>query len=554
MSSGTLYPVIQGNVVYLSLLVIVGAIAFGGLAAAAPTGACHVIPLPGTLQVVEGEPFRLMDYTVIVADASLAPIAASVATALDKTTGHLPAIVAEAATEQPSIRLVRAVQKHGPVAGAYRLTVRTREIRVEADAPEGFFHAAQTLRQLATRSSDGAPWMIPLVDVLDQPRFRWRGLLVDVAAHFWPKEMLKRIIDDLALYKMNVLHLHLTDYGGWRVEVPSYPKLTAIGGRGNLEAQGEGEPRFYSKADVREIVAYAAENFVTVVPEIEMPGHAGAAARAYPEFFDDTGTFNPAACGVYDFIAAIVADVARQFPGPYFHFGGDEVNTEQWSKLPEIALFMRAKGLKTAAELQRYFYGRVAKIIQAAGKRPMAWDETAEAGVGPEVTIQWWRKAWPEVHDRALANGVELVLSPVDQIYLDYAPGPGELGSPWEGNDNGPTSIGNILSWEPVPANVPEARLRQIAGIEAALWTQFIHTESFLQFMLYPRLLAVAEVAWRPRGPRDTAEFQRRLAPHVERLRAEGINARRHAGDAQPSGMCSRGMIRHSDLSLEIFD
>ncbi|WP_044891725.1 family 20 glycosylhydrolase [Opitutus terrae] len=235
----------------------------------------------------------------------------------------------------------------------------------------------------------------------------------------------------------------------------------------------------------------------------------------------------PEACRYgYEFIATIAAEVARQFPGPYFHFGGDEVSTGQWARLPQVPAFMRAERLQTPAELQRYFYARVAKIIQQAGKRPMAWDETAEVGVDPAATIQWWRKAKPDVRDQALANGIELVLSPVDQVYLDYAAGPGEPGSPWEGNDNGPTSLGKILSWEPVPADLPERGLNQIAGIEAALWTQFIRTEGFLEFILYPRLLAIAEVGWRPRGERDPAEFERRLAPHLERLRAAGVNVR----------------------------
>jgi hexosaminidase len=267
------------------------------------------------------------------------------------------------------------------------------------------------------------------------------------------------------------------------------------------------------------------------VPEIEMPGHAGAAARAYPEFFDAAGTFNPAAPGVYEFIAAIAAEVAKQFPGPNIHFGGDEVSTEGWSKLPQVPRFMEAEGLKSNAELQRYFYGRVANIIRSAGRRAMAWDETAEVGVDSNVMIQWWRKARPDVRDAALAKGAEMVLSPVDQIYLDYAAGPGEPGSPWEGNDNGPTSVEKILRWQPL-AGVRAEHVDKIAGVEAALWTQFIRTEGFFQFMLYPRLVAVAEVAWSPRRNRDATEFYRQLSPHLERLRAQGLNPRTDSSDA----------------------
>lgn len=502
----------------------------GAVAAPAPA---RLIPSPVSLQQAEGAPFVFSRDVVVVGEKALAPITRHTAATLGTMIGRQLSVV-EQSPAGPRIQLVLQHGNSPTTIGAYRLRVQPTEIRAEADTAEGLFHAAQTLQQLATLSPETKQWTVPLVTVVDEPRFRWRGLLVDVAAHFWSKELLKQVIDSLAFYKMNVLHLHLTDYGGWRIEVPAYPRLATIGGQGNLETPGVGESRYYTRAEVREIVDYAAERFVTIVPEIEMPGHAGAAARAYPEFFDGEGTFNPAAPGVYDFIAAIVAEVARQFPGPNLHFGGDEVSTERWTQLPQVAPFMQAEGLKNSAELQRYFYGRVAKIIAAAGRRPMAWDETAEAGVEPGVLIQWWRKARPDVRDAVLAKGGELVLSPVDQVYLDYAPGPGEPGAPWEGNDNGPTSVEKILRWEPVPASLSAAQAGKILGVEAALWTQFMRTEGFLQFMLYPRVLAVAEVAWSPRGTRDPAEFQQRLAPHIERLRAHGIQVRTHSGDATP--------------------
>lgn len=494
----------------------------------------YLIPAPASARPLAGDGFPIATAAVIVADPSLASIASGLASALERTTNQTPRIVAAAPSAGPRIRLVLRAEPAESVAGAYRLSIGANEIVAEAGAPEGLFHAVQTLRQLLAATADGRSTTLPPVEIVDAPRFRWRGLLVDVAGHFHGPAALRQIVDQLAYYKMNVLQLHLTDYGGWRVEVPSYPRLTSVGGRGNLETPGIGEPQFLTQAELRELVAYAAERFVTIAPIVEMPGHAGAAARAYPEFFTRDGTFNPAAPGVYDFIATIVAEVGRQFPGRVFHFAGDEVNTGSWSQLPEVAAFMKAEGLKTHAELQRYFYNRVAQIIRSAGRQPMAWDETAEAGVHSGVTIQWWRKARPDVRDAALARGVEMVLSPVDQVYLDYAAGPGEPGAPWEGNDNGPTSVEKILRWEPLDGIPPSVRPEQIAGIEAALWTQFMRSESFLQFMLYPRLLAVAEVAWRPRGERDPAEFQRRLAPHLARLRAEHINVRSSSNDATP--------------------
>lgn len=491
-----------------------------------------VIPRPVSCEAVAGEGFALTPDLAIVADKRLEGLARTTAEMLTEMTGRRPDVV-ERTEGRSRLRLVLRGEPDAMVAGAYRLRVQPGEVVAEAASPEGLFYAVQTLRQLANPAAKGG-WVVPRVEVGDAPRFRWRGLLVDVAAHFYPKAVLEQIIDRLAYYKMNVLHLHLTDYGGWRIEVPAYPRLAAVGGQGNLDEPGAGEPQFYTTSDLREIVGYAADRFVTIVPEVEMPGHAGAAARAYPEFFDESGTFNPAAPGVYDFIAAIVAELARVFPGPVIHFGGDEVSNAGWAARPEAQAFMRAEGLANADALQRYFYERVAKIVQSAGRRPMAWDETAEAGVGPAVMIEWWRKARPELRDAVLARGGELVLAPVDQVYLDYAAGPGEPGAPWEGNDNGPTSVEKILRWEPIPEAWTEAQVRGVAGIEAALWTEFIRTKGFLEFMLYPRLMAVAEVAWSPRGPREVKAFRERLGPHLDRLRRQGVNARVRLEDVYP--------------------
>lgn len=504
----------------------------GAVTAAPPPDA--LIPAPASVRPIEGDGFSLARDVVIVAAEPLAGIASQLASALREATGAEPRILSAAPAGQPQIRLQLQTSASTRVPGAYRLTVDAHQVVAEAGTPEGLFHAAQTLRQLLWPTAHAARPVITPVEIIDAPGCRWRGLLVDVAAHFQRPAMLEHIIDQLAYYKMNVLHLHLTDYGGWRFEVPSLPRLAAVGGRGDLEHPGVGEPRYYTEEEVRHLVAYAAQRFITIVPEIEMPGHAGAAARAYPKFFTSDGTFNPAASGVYDFITSIVAEVSRQFPGQTIHFGGDEVSTGTWSELPDVRRFMDEHGLRSHADLQRYFYEQVARIIRAAGRQPMAWDETAEAGIGPEVTIQWWRKARPDVRDAALARGAELVLSPVDQVYLDYAAGPGEPGSPWEGNDNGPTSVEKILRWEPLNGIPSSARPEQIAGVEAALWTQFIRTDRFLEFMLYPRLLAVAEVAWRPAATRDPPEFQRRLVPHIERLRAAQINVRTNSNDATP--------------------
>ena len=414
---------------------------------------------------------------------------------------------------------------------AYRLTVSRNEVRIQASHPSGLFYGAQTLRQLVTRTARGSQ-TVPAIDISDAPRFGWRGLLVDVSRHFFGKPALLRIIDEMAAYKLNVLQLHLTDDPGWRIEIPAYPKLTEIGALGDATRPDSGVRQYFTEDDIRDIVAHAAECHITVVPEIEMPGHAGSEARAYPEFFDSSGHFNPAKPESYTFIRTVLSEVARLFPGPIIHFGGDEVPDDTWKEMPDVARLKAERGLKTTDDVEAYFGHKVAAIIQDVGKRPMAWDEQAEAGAAKNVVIHWWRKGRPDVLNAAAKAGYELVMSPVDQVYFDYSQGPGEPGAPWEGNDNGPTSIAKILAWEPVPDSFTPEETARVLGVEAAVWTEFIRTERYLQFMTFPRLLTFAEVAWRPRGPRDEKEFSNRLQPHTDALRAKGINARRGEGDA----------------------
>jgi hexosaminidase len=421
------------------------------------------------------------------------------------------------------LRIVRPDDLSGE---AYRIHVDRRGALIEASTADGLLNGAQTLRQLVTTAANGER-AIPAVEIRDAPRFRWRGLLIDEGRHFFGKPTLLKIIDEMAAYKLNVLKLHLTDYEGWRLEIPVYPKLTQVG------SLVDGKPQYFTTADIQEIVRYAAERHIMVVPEIEMPGHAGAAARSYPEFFNPAGSaFNPANPKTYDFIRRVLTQVARLFPAPYIDFAGDEVGDDMWSGMADVDRLKAEQGLKTNQDVQAYFGRKVVGIIEGLGKRPMAWDEQVEADAPKSVIIQWWRRDRPDVLKTAANAGHDLVISPADQLYFDYPQGPGEPGAPWEGNKGGPQSIAKMLAWEPVPDGFTAEESARVLGIEACVWTEFIATERYLQFMTFPRLLALAEVAWRPKGPRDEAEFSARLEPHIEALRAKGINARRGEGDA----------------------
>ncbi len=474
-----------------------------------------LIPMPTSVEWGDGKVVIGRD-TVVQGSGGAASIAAKMARDLGlKDSGS--------SASRIRFSIVPGNTNAGPEG--YHLRAAGREVLIEASDQRGLFYGAQTLRQLV--STEGGSRSVPRVEITDFPRFRWRGLLVDLGRHFFGKQALFKILDEMAFYKLNTLKLHLTDYEGWRLEIPAFPKLTQVG------ALVDGKPQYLTTADVREIVRYAADRHIMVVPEIEMPGHAGAAARSYPEFFDkEGGAFNPANPKTYEFVRGVLTEVARLFPGPYIDFAGDEVGDETWKGMADVDRLKAERGLKTTKDVQAYFGRKVVAIIESLGKRPMAWDEQVEAQAPKSVVIQWWRRDRPDVLKTAAQRGHDLVVSPADQLYFDYHQGEGEPGAPWEGNKGGPQSIGKMLAWEPVPEDFTPEESARVIGIEACVWTEFIATERYLQFMTFPRMLALAEIAWRPKGPRDEAEFSKRLEPHIEALRTRGINARRGEWDA----------------------
>lgn len=484
---------------------------FPGMALAHPA----LIPLPLSVEWRDGN-VPISPGTVVDGHGGAAPTAAYLAHELGLKLGT------NGATR---IRLSLVPTVIVPGSEAYHLRAAGKEVLIEASDPRGLFYGAQTLKQLILGAA-GTARSIPAVDIADSPRFRWRGFLIDVGRRYFPEKSLFMIIDEMAAYKLNVLHLHLTDDPGWRFEVPGYPKLT------QAEVAKDGTRQYYTADEIRRIVAYAAERHIVVVPEIEMPSHAGSVASTYPELFQGGSALDPTNPQTYAFIRTVFTEVARLFPSPYIHFGGDEVGDDAWKGVKDVEQLKAKEGLKTTQEVEGYFVRNVVGIIHSVGKRPMAWDEQAEAGAAKDVTIEWWRKGRPDVLKSAAVRGSELVLSPVDRLYFDYPQGPGEPGAPWEGNEGGPTSIAKILAWEPLPESFTPEESARVLGIEAAIWGEFIESERYLEFMTFPRLLALAEIAWRPKGPRDEMEFEGRLAPHVDALRAKGINARRGEQDA----------------------
>ncbi|KAA9036112.1 beta-N-acetylhexosaminidase [Ginsengibacter hankyongi] len=408
-------------------------------------------------------------------------------------------------------------------------------ISIIASDNAGLFYGVQSLLQLmppqvyGEHTSEIKSLELPKLRINDYPRFQYRGMMVDISRHFVSKKDLLKIIDMMAMHKLNVLHLHLTDDQGWRIEIKSYPKLTSVGSTGDFTNPDGPEKYFLSQDEIREIVAFAAYRHVMVIPEIEMPGHSHAASKAYPDFFDGGNAFNPANSGTFTFIGKIMDEMITLFPAPYFHLGGDEVaGATHWLEMPDVQNFMKARGYKTAGEVEAYFDRKVADMLISRGKQPIGWEEVVNSDVNRKTVIQWWlgHLMPPKNLNKALSNGNPVIMSPNWYVYLDYAQAPGEPGAPWNGNINGPNSLELIYNWEPLPDTLSAGKQVLVLGIEAPLWTEFIKSTSFRDYMIYPRMSALAEINWVPRGSKNLKDFHFRMQKQYMRYKAAGVNYR----------------------------
>ncbi len=411
----------------------------------------------------------------------------------------------------------------GPTgAEAYSLAVSPDGIRIRASSAAGAFWAVQTLRQLlppdVERGTAASPLHLPVVTIADEPRFAWRGSLVDVGRHYLPPAFIKRYIDLLALHKMNVLHWHLTEDQGWRLEIKRYPRLTSIGAW-RTENDGARYGGFYTQAEVRDIVDYARWRQVTVVPEIEMPGHASAALAAYPEFsctgetkavpttwgvFEDV--FCPGKEETFQFLQNVLDEVMALFPSKVIHIGGDEVPKAHWKACPLCQQRMKAEGLQDESELQSYFIRRIGNYVRSKGREITGWDEILEGGLPAGTTVQVWRDI--EHARTSVKLGARVVASPTSHTYINTSP----AGLP----------LARVLQFNPVPDGLSADEAARIVGGEATLWSEGIDEANF-DAMAFPRLAAFAEALWSGQ-PRSLAEFKTKLeAAHYPRLRALGV-------------------------------
>ena len=435
-----------------------------------------------------------------------------------------------------SIRMTLIPANDSISGEGYMLTVTHGTVDVRAASDAGILYAIQSLLELVRSEEKGFSFAlsVPCVRILDAPRFRWRGAHLDVSRHFFPVSFVKKYIDVLAMHKLNVFHWHLTDDQGWRIEIRKYPRLTEVGAwradRGDLpwdicEPQRPGEKAtyggFYTQDELRDVVQYAARRCITIVPEIEMPAHCQAALAAYPEYscsggpfsvptghiWPDTNIFCAGNDATFGFIEAILTEVMGIFPGPYIHIGGDEADKTVWKKCPKCQARIVSEGLSGVSELQSYFVKRIEKFLGGRGRRLVGWDEILEGGLAPEATVMSWRGVAGGI--AAARAGHDVVMSPTTTCYFDYYQGDAEYEPLAIG---GYLPITTVYSFEPVPDSLTAAEGEHVLGGQANIWTEYIPTPNQAEYMLLPRLAALAEVVWSPKASRQWPDFARRLA------------------------------------------
>lgn len=497
-----------------------------------------VVPRPERMDVLGGAPFEFRKGTTILTRESSPAMSALEAT-IKQCTGEPPRTVRSniGLTGKPVVTVQRSSDL--PSEG-YRMFAQGNELVVSFGGDAGLFYAVQTIRQLLPDKIEsripvaGVKWEVPAVRIADKPRFSWRGMHLDVSRHFFDVQFIKRFIDYAAMHKMNVFHWHLIDDGGWRMQVRRYPLLTAVGG---WRAGGPGQwsytdirmlfdtserPRyggFYTQAEIKEVVAYAKSRYVEVVPEIEMPGHTTPSIVVYPDLGCD-GVAPPSEKGrtstnvycagkesTFEFLEDVLDETMELFPSKWVHIGGDEVDKRFWGQCPRCQKRMADEGLKNVDELQSYFIKRIERYLVSKGRRLVGWDEILEGGLAPEATVMSWRGV--EGGIAAAKSGHDVVMSPTSHCYFDYS------------YQTTPTE--HVYGWEPVPPSLTAEEAKHVLGGQANVWTEYIATEERCEYMIFPRMLATAEVLWTPVARRDWDSFSSRLMRYFGRFDAMGV-------------------------------
>jgi hexosaminidase len=484
-----------------------------------------VIPLPNTYEK-KAQTFLLSGQTeIVVREDAFLPQANYLQTALLKTTGMALRITSK--SSGPAIFLSRSPDKSSNPNG-YKISMSAGRVEISSATPAGLFNGLGTMLQLIPAEA-GKPYLaVSCWNIEDAPRYGWRGLLLDESRHFYGKSVVKFLLDQMAYYKLNRFHWHLTDAPGWRLEIRQYPKLTLVGGIGNF-SNPFAPSTYYTQEDIKEIVRYAAERFIEVIPEIDMPGHATAANKAYPEYSGGGSeaypdfTFNPGKETTYDYLTNILRETDVLFPSQMIHLGGDEVHfgNANWNTDPAVQQLMRRQRLPDLKAVEDYFNKRMADSLVKLNNKLLLWDEAAGSDLPADKTlIFWWRHDKPEQLKLALKKGFSVVLTPRLPFYFDFVQDAGDrVGRRWEGKFN---TVADVYNFSP-DSLITTSQSKQVLGVQAALWTEHIASTAKLQYLLFPRIAALAEVAWTQPENKNLSEFNERLLEKTGLFKKQGI-------------------------------
>ena len=450
------------------------------------------------------------------------------------------------------ILLIKTDFSRSPAGEDYQLSVTPTNVVIWARTGAAAFYGTQSLLQLlppeifSPNRVTNVDWQIPCVEIHDQPRFAWRGFMLDVSRHFFTKKEVEQVLDLMALYKMNTFHWHLVDDQGWRIEIKKYPKLTSVGawrddiGFGLAPTASWAYDRrgryggYYTQKEIREVVAYAAARHITIVPEIEMPGHSSAALLAYPQFLCHSATIEklPQKGGIFKgvycagnentfvFLENVLSEVSQLFPGKYIHIGGDEVRKSNWVACADCQLRISTEHLKNERELQAYFTRRIEKILNAQGKSLIGWSEIREGGLAPSAALMDWIGGGAE----SAASGHDVVMSPTKFCYFDHYQSTNRVAEPKA--IGGFLPLQQVYQFDPLPQNLAPELQSHVLGGQANLWAEYIPNLRQVEYMMFPRLGALSEVDWSPKETRNWDDFKTRTAVNEKRLDAMSVNYR----------------------------
>ncbi len=517
----------------------------------------QVIPLPQEVSLTQGNPFNLNGNVLIAYpenNALLQRNAEFLSEYIRQSTDYAPKIKAIAAGEQVTNAITLGLDPGIANKEGYVLTTTPEGISINGQTENGVFYGIQTLRKSIPAEAQGATILIPAGEIKDEPRFPYRGMHLDVGRHFFPIEFIKKYIDLLALHNMNTFHWHLTEDQGWRIEIKKYPKLTEIGsqrsrtviGKNTQEYDNTPYGGFYTQEEAKEIVKYAQERYITVIPEVDLPGHMLAALAAYPELgctggpyevCPRWGVFEDVLCIGNDktmqFLEDVMGEIIEIFPSEYVHIGGDEAPRDRWKECPKCQARIKAEGLKadkkhTAEDrLQSYCMTRIEKFLNSKGRRIIGWDEILEGDVAPNATVMSWRGM--EGGIEAAQLGHDVIMTPTSFCYFDYYQTADTQDEPL--GIGGYVPIEKVYSLEPVPAALTKEQGKHILGAQANLWTEYIASTEHVEYMILPRMAALAEVQWTQPEKKDFKDFTTRLARLMKFYQRDGFNYAKHVFD-----------------------